>query len=176
MLGKIGFRDVYELDWWQNRTLANLRVHCVPAQHFSARTPFDRNRTLWCGWMLEAEGGNVLFAGDTGFGTHLQAIRNRFDAIRLALLPIGAFKPEWFMGPIHMTPEQAVEAHRILEAAASIAIHFGTFALADDGQTEPTDRLNSILNRIHQPDLIWVLQEGEGRNVPAPARQTRSAR
>ncbi|HTW66905.1 MAG TPA: MBL fold metallo-hydrolase [Bryobacteraceae bacterium] len=166
LLGEIGFQQIYELDWWQSQMRPGLRVHCVPAQHFSSRTPFDRNRTLWCGWMLEAAGGNLFFAGDTGFGHHFAAIRNKFEPIRLALLPIGAFKPEWFMGPVHMTPEQAVEACRILQAGTSIAMHFGTFALADDGETEPVDRLSKCLSTMHEPDLVWVLKEGEGRRIP----------
>ena len=165
-LKQIGFREIYELDWWQNQTLPNMRVHCVPAQHFSSRTPFDRNRTLWCGWMLEATGGNIFFAGDSGFGNHFEAIRDRFSPIRLALLPIGAFRPEWFMGPIHMTPEQAVEAHQIVGARTTVAIHFGTFPLADDGEMEPTERLDEFLKSIHRADLICILKEGESRNIP----------
>lgn len=165
-LRHIGFREIYELDWWGNQALPDMRIHCVPAQHFSSRTPFDRNRTLWCGWILEAAGGNIFCAGDTGFGNHFEAIRDRFSPIRLALLPIGAFKPEWFMGPIHMTPEQAVEAHRILDAGTTIAIHFGTFPLADDGEMEPTDRLSRFLNDIRRPNPVCVLKEGEGRNIP----------
>ena len=166
LLRAIGFQEVVELDWWQDHGRPEMRIHCVPAQHFSSRTPFDRNRALWCGWVLEAAAGNVYIAGDTGFGSHFEAIRGRLAPIRLALLPIGAFKPEWFMGPVHMGPDEAVEAHKILEAKASVAIHYGTFALADDGQEEAVERLRSILSSIGQPDLIWVLEEGAGRNIP----------
>jgi L-ascorbate metabolism protein UlaG (beta-lactamase superfamily) len=166
LLRKIGFQTIVELDWWQAQGWRNMHVHCVPARHFSARTPFDRNRTLWCGWVLETAGGNIFFAGDTGFGDHFEAIRENFAPMRLSLLPIGAYKPEWFMAPVHMSPEQAVEAQQILRSGTAIAIHFGTFALADDGQTEPVDRLKGALERANQPDLIWVLKEGEGRNIP----------
>lgn len=166
LLREIGFPEIFELDWWQVHERPEMRIHCVPAQHFSSRTPFDRDRTLWCGFVLETAGGNIYFAGDTGFGGHFEPIARRLAPIRFALLPIGAFKPEWFMGPIHMTPEQAVEAHGILEAKAAMAIHFGTFALADDGQDEAVDRLRNCLAGIRQPDLIWVLAEGEGRDVP----------
>jgi L-ascorbate metabolism protein UlaG (beta-lactamase superfamily) len=141
-----------------------MRMHCVPAQHFSARTPWDRNRTLWCGWYLQADHGNIYFAGDTGFSSVFAALRSCFAATRLALLPIGAFEPEWFMGPVHMTPEQAVEAREILGAAATIGIHFGTFALADDGETAPVERLHHAL--ADREDRFWVLTEGEGRLVP----------
>jgi L-ascorbate metabolism protein UlaG (beta-lactamase superfamily) len=166
LLKRIGFQEIYELDWWQVQTWGHMRIHCVPAQHFSSRTPFDRNRTLWCGWVMEATGGGIYFAGDTGFGHHFNAIRDKFESLRLALLPIGAYMPEWFMGSVHMTPEQAVEAHSILEASTAIAIHFGTFSLADDGEAEPVDRLRIALTSTKQEWPFWILGEGEGRGVP----------
>jgi L-ascorbate metabolism protein UlaG (beta-lactamase superfamily) len=165
-LQRLGFTDVHELDWWQSQPWHNIRIHCAPAQHFAARTPWDRNRTLWCGWMLESANGNIYFAGDTGFGDLFAALRSRFRKIRLALLPIGAYEPEWFMGPVHMTPEQAVEAHDILGAANSIGIHFGTFALADDAETAPIERLQRALAGREDQSRFWTLNEGEGRLVP----------
>lgn len=163
---RAGLERVREMDWWQHQSWQGIGVHCVPAQHFSARTPFDRNRTLWCGWMLETSCGRVYFAGDTGFGPLFQAIAERFAPIRLALLPIGAYEPEWFMGPVHMTPEQAIEAKSILRASLAAAIHFGTFALADDGETEPVDRLRMALRDRPGAETFWVLEEGEGRLLP----------
>lgn len=155
-----------ELDWWQSDSFGQMQVHGVPAQHFSARGPFDRNRTLWCGWLLETRGGRIYFAGDTGFGSVFAAIRERFPAIRLALLPIGAYEPEWFMGPVHMTPEQAVAAWRILDAREAMAIHFGTFALADDGEREPANRLRAALRGEPEAQRFWIPVEGEGRAIP----------
>ena len=105
--------------------------------HFSARGLFDRNRTLWCGYVIESADRIVYFAGDTAFGDHFAQIRERFGAPRLALLPIGAYEPRWFMSPVHMAPEEAVRAHQILGAQTSIAIHHGTFQLADDGIDTP---------------------------------------
>ncbi len=166
LLRKEGFQEIYELDWWQAQTWKGTEFHCVPAQHFSARTPLDRNRTLWCGWVLGRAGDHVYFAGDTGFGKHFAAIRARFQPLRLSLLPIGAFQPEWFMGPIHMTPEQAVEAQKILKSQVAVAIHFGTFALADDGEFEPTARLRACVADTEQERTFWVLREGESRRVP----------
>lgn len=165
-LRRIGFREVRELDWWQDASWRQTRIHCAPAQHFAARWPWDRNRTLWCGWMVETQGGNIYFAGDTGFCDVFTEIRRRFPNTRLALLPIGAYDPEWFMGPIHMTPEQALEARSILEARVAVAIHFGTFALADDGETAPVERLQQALKGREDAGQFWVLQEGEGRPVP----------
>jgi L-ascorbate metabolism protein UlaG (beta-lactamase superfamily) len=172
LLKKIGFEKVYELDWWQDHAWRQFRIHCVPAQHFAARTPFDRNRTLWCGWVVECNPskctpGDIYFAGDTGFGEHFAAISERFTNLRLALLPIGAYQPEWFMGSIHMNPEEAVKAHNILGAGSSMGIHFGTFSLADDAEAEATDRLYEVLDLVREPNSFWILNHGEGRNVPA---------
>jgi L-ascorbate metabolism protein UlaG (beta-lactamase superfamily) len=132
---------VHELDWGEAASIAGATVHAVPAVHFSARGLFDRNRTLWCGYVSEAAGRVIYFAGDTGFGDHFAAIRERFGAPRLALLPIGAYEPRWFMSPVHMSPDDAVRAHEILGAKTSVAIHHGTFQLADEGIDEPKERL-----------------------------------
>jgi L-ascorbate metabolism protein UlaG (beta-lactamase superfamily) len=161
-----GLRDVQELDWWHATTWRGRSIHCVPAQHFSARTPFGRNRTLWCGWVLEADCGNIYFAGDTGFGNFFEEIGRRFAPIRLALLPIGAYEPEWFMGPVHMTPEQAVEARVLVGAPVAVGIHFGTFSLADDGEADPAARLCRALAGRDDADRFWTLADGEGREIP----------
>ena len=165
-LRKIGFEEICELDWWQSVAWCGLNVHCVPAQHFSARTPFDRRRTLWCGWMLSNEEGSVYFAGDTGFGSLFEEIAADFPRIRLSLLPIGAYKPQWFMGPIHMTPSHALYAHRILNSRYSIATHFGTFPLADDGEAEPVLALRHALQMEPPSQPFVVLKEGLGADIP----------
>lgn len=166
LLRSAGFRDIVELDWGQSRPWKHLQIHCVQAQHFAARWPWDRNRTLWCGWVAETPHGNLYFAGDTGFGPFFTGIRDQLAPFRLALLPIGAYEPEWFMGPVHMTPEQAVQARDILLAEIAIGIHFGTFALADDGEKAPVERLTRALAGRSDGDRFWVLSEGEGRLVP----------
>jgi L-ascorbate metabolism protein UlaG (beta-lactamase superfamily) len=126
-----GIGPAHELDWGDSLRVANTIVHSVPAMHFSARGLFDRNRTLWCGYVIEAADRVIYFAGDTGFGEHFAQIRERFGAPRLAFLPIGAYEPRWFMAPVHMAPDEAIRAHEILAAKTSIAIHHGTFQLAD---------------------------------------------
>jgi L-ascorbate metabolism protein UlaG (beta-lactamase superfamily) len=148
---------VLELDWGESLPLPNTTIYGVPALHFSARGVFDRNRTLWCGYVIEAGGGTIYFAGDTGFGYHFATIRERFGAPRLALLPIGAFEPRWFMSPIHMGPEEAVRAHEILAAHTSIAIHHGTFQLADEGIDTPKQLLRACASR----DSFLVLDNGQ---------------
>jgi L-ascorbate metabolism protein UlaG (beta-lactamase superfamily) len=164
-LRNLGFKQIHPLDWWQSTEWNGMQMHCVPAQHFSARGPFDRNRTLWCGWMTRSGSGEIYFAGDTGFGGFFKEIAADFRNIRLALLPIGAYEPEWFMGPIHMTPEQAVEAHRILRPRTSIATHFGTFSLADDGEFAPLQRLSAELATTPVATPFVVLREGESHTL-----------
>lgn len=168
LVRKQGMRRVIELDWWQETAVAgNARVVCVPAQHFSGRGLFDAYKTLWAGFVIETEGGTVYFAGDTGFGPHIRQIAERFKNIRLALLPIGAFKPAWFMSFAHMGPADAVQAHGVLRARTSIGMHFGTFPLADDGQDDPVNTLREILaaSDLHGTEF-WTLENGEGREVP----------
>jgi L-ascorbate metabolism protein UlaG (beta-lactamase superfamily) len=148
---------VHELDWGESLPLGRTTIHSVPALHFSSRGLFDRNRTLWCGYAIEAAGRLVYFAGDTAFGDHFAAIRERFGTPRLALLPIGAFEPRWFMSPVHMAPEDAVKAHRILGAQTSIAIHHGTFQLSDDGLDTPKKRLAECA----PGDSFLVLHNGQ---------------
>ena len=152
-----GISAVHELDWGQSLSFSGTRIHCVPAQHFSARTPFDRNRTLWCGYMIEASERRIYFAADTGFGQHFSDIRERFGPPRLALLPIGAYEPRWFMSPIHMAPDDALRAHQILGAQTSIAIHHGTFQLTD----ESIDTPKKLLRECGAGESFLVLANGE---------------
>jgi L-ascorbate metabolism protein UlaG (beta-lactamase superfamily) len=167
LVRRCGLSEVRELDWGHSMGWRNCRIHCVRAQHFSGRTPFRRNRTLWCGWVIEGSAGNVYIAGDSGFGDFFAEIGRRFSPIRLALLPIGAYEPEWFMGPIHMTPEQAVEARAQLNAANAVAIHYGTFPLADDAEADPLARLRRALAGREDAARFWILPEGQSCQVPA---------
>jgi L-ascorbate metabolism protein UlaG (beta-lactamase superfamily) len=160
-----------ELDWWQSVDVASgVTVAAVPVQHFSGRGLSDRNGTLWTGFVVSAPAGRVFFAGDTGYGPHFREIARRFSGIRLAILPIGAYRPEWFMGPVHETPAQAVDAMRDLGASTALGMHFGTFELTDEGEDEPPADLAKALDaaeaaRGSRP-RFWVLGFGEGRDVP----------
>jgi L-ascorbate metabolism protein UlaG (beta-lactamase superfamily) len=158
---KIG--AVTELDWGQSSQFGSCTVHSVPANHFSARGPFDRNQTLWCGYVIDVGGRMLYFAADTGFGKHFAQIREQFGAPRLALLPIGAYEPRWFMSPIHMAPDEAVMAHQILGAQNSIAIHHGTFQLADEGIDRPKQELRACA----PGDSFLVLDNGQSVTLAA---------
>ncbi len=159
--------DSVDMDWWdQLTTRAGLRVTCLPAQHFSGRGLGDRDATLWCGFMVETAAGTIYFAGDTGMGPFFKQIKERFPSIAFALLPIGAYRPRWFMAPVHMSPDEAVEAHRILAPTLSMGIHFGTFAQADDGEQEPIDELYATLDKLKiARNEWWVPENGESRVV-----------
>jgi len=150
---------VVELDWWDEADVAGLPIMLTPAQHFSARTPFDRNRALWSGFMitvdheaaLEREASarrvptRLYFAGDTAYGTFFREIARRLGPIDLAFLPIGAYEPRWFMRAVHMNPEEAVQAHLDLQPARSVAMHFGTIQLTLEGIDEPLRALEAAL-------------------------------
>jgi len=158
--------NVTELDWWEVVKISDqLSVTCVPAKHFSGRGLSDGDATLWCGYVVQTPAENIYFAGDTGMGSHFDEIKSRFAPFRLALLPIGAYLPRWFMHPVHLSPSDAVDVHEILNPRISMAIHFGTFALGDDGEFEPVVALREALNNAGQ-DSFWVLEQGECRDVP----------
>ncbi len=164
----VGIEGAEELDWWQEAELGGgVSLTSVPAQHFSGRGALDRNRTLWMGFVISGSSGVAYFAGDTGFGPHFEEIAARFGPVRLAMLPIGAFRPRSFMAPVHIDPEQAVQAHQVLGARTSVGIHFGTFPLADDGMDEPAQELAEALDRAGVDEgSFWVMGFGEGRSVP----------
>ena len=162
----LGVVAVEECDWWDTREAAGARVICTPAAHFSARTPFDRNRTLWSGWAIAAGGFRVYFAGDTGWHPEFPRIAQRAGPFDLALLPIGAYDPRWFMRPVHMNPEEAVEACTALAAAAEVPVmlpvHWGTFRLTDEPMDEPPQRARKAWEAAgHPAGRLRVLRHGE---------------
>jgi len=156
---KIG--PAHELDWGEAKQLDSTTVHCVPALHFAGRGITGRNKTLWCGYVVQSRGRTVYFAGDTAFGEHFSQIRERFGPPCLSLLPIGAYAPRWFMSPIHMGPDEAVRAHQILGSRASIAIHHGSFQLADDG----IDTAKEQLRASARPDSFLILENGQSVDI-----------
>jgi L-ascorbate metabolism protein UlaG (beta-lactamase superfamily) len=151
LLRSAGLRQIEEIDWWATASAAPLPITVTPAQHFSARGPFDRNRALWGGFLIEIGGRRILHAGDSGYGPHFSEIGARLGPIDLALLPIGAYEPRWFMKDIHMNPAEAVQAHLDLAARRSIAMHFGTFQLTPEGIDEPVHQLTNALQERGVP-------------------------
>lgn len=168
LLNKAGIENVREMDWWDQASLSDtVGLSFVPAKHFSNRGICDHNKTLWGGFVFESAAGAVYFAGDTGFGKHFAQIATRCTNLRLALLPIGAFQPKWFMAPHHLSPQDALIAHFMLRAQTSVAMHYGTFRLGDDRQHEPVDTLRAaIASADMQNSQFWIMDFGESRAVP----------
>lgn len=163
-LNQFGIQAVEELDWWQTVNIPNGKVSMTPAQHWSARRPRNRNRTLWGGLVVEADGQQVYFAGDTGYGRHFRQVLDRFGRVDVALLPIGAYEPRWFMRDQHMNPDDAVRAHLDLQPQVSVGTHFGCFQLTDEGIDDPPRDL-AIAREQHgvAPESFVVLETGETR-------------
>jgi L-ascorbate metabolism protein UlaG (beta-lactamase superfamily) len=147
LLRGAGFKDVVELDWWQSSTpVAGAEVTLVPARHWCRRSPFSTNTRLWGGFMLKAAGRLVYFAGDSGYEEGVfTGIGQRCGHPDLALIPIGAYEPRWFMSSAHMNPAEAVLVHREVGAWRSLAMHWGTFQLTDEGREEPLRDLAKAL-------------------------------
>jgi L-ascorbate metabolism protein UlaG (beta-lactamase superfamily) len=143
LLARAGARRWAELDWWQAHPLAGgAGLTLVPSKHWTNRLTKPRNHRLWGGFSLEIAGRRVWFAGDTGYdGELFREIGRRHGPADLALIPIGAYEPRWFMEPMHMNPAEAVAAHLDAGARRSLAMHWGTFQLTDEGRDEPVRAL-----------------------------------
>jgi L-ascorbate metabolism protein UlaG (beta-lactamase superfamily) len=152
-------------DWGERFQIAPAaEVHIVPATHWSSRGISDRRMALWCGFMVRAGGKLVYFAGDTGYGTGniFRAMRERFGPTDLALLPIGAYDPRWFMAAQHTDPEEAIQIMRDLDARAALGIHWGTFKLTDEPRDDPALRLAAgLAAQGIEPGCFRALQPGE---------------
>lgn len=181
-----GIDRVTEVDWWSSVVLRSSRdpsavveIVGVPARHDSGRGMCDVGGSLWLGFVARGTAGSLYFAGDTGWGSHFRRIGERLGPIRLAVLPIGAYLPRWFMHPVHIGPNQAVRAHQALGAQTSLAMHFGTFQQGNDGEFTPLQDLSAALLKAGlSPERFWVLEHGEGRYVgasldPLPEEQMR---
>jgi len=155
------FANVAELNWWETAIVGPLSITFVPARHWSRRTVGDTNRTAWGGFAVSGGGTTLYHAGDTGWFDGFQQIAERFPAIDLALLPIGAYAPAWFMEPFHMNPEQAIDALQVLKARAMAPMHWGAFQLTDEPLVEPIERLHRAWNERRPAARLQVMSVGE---------------
>lgn len=160
--------NVVELDWWQHHDVGDWKLHAVPVQHWSRRALFDTNQTLWAGWVVEAPGQRLFFAGDTGYSQDFADIGRRFGSMDLSLIPIGAYAPRWFMKDMHANPEEAVQIHLDVGSKFSIGMHWGTFLnLTDEPLLEPPQRLQEVMvERELDPKGFVTLQHGETLRFP----------
>jgi L-ascorbate metabolism protein UlaG (beta-lactamase superfamily) len=173
LVRSLGVSDVAELDWWDELRVGDVTVASTPARHFSARTPLDRNRTLWCGYAVAGVAGRLFYAGDTGLHPEFARIGERFGPFAVTAMPIGAYEPRWFMRPVHMDPDEAVTAFRALhehhglsERATMVGIHWGTFRLTDEPILEPPRRAREAWARATLPEKnLWILAHGETKRL-----------
>ena len=150
MLENEGLTNVTELDWWQTVEISEkqIQLHFTPTQHFSGRGALDRDETLWGSFVLERNGKRVYFAGDTAYFDGFKKIQERFGKIDLAILPIGAYEPRWFMSPVHVNPEEAIRAFVDLKAEYMLPMHFQTFVLSDEKLDAPLKEAKQALSDV----------------------------
>ncbi|KAL0073902.1 beta-lactamase superfamily domain-containing protein [Phycomyces blakesleeanus] len=143
-----GINNVLEMNWWEETKIKlrpDITVACVPAMHWSGfRTPFDKNETLWCSFVIKGQNENIFFCGDTGYSSELfKTIGSRYSPLSLAAMPIGSFEPEFLMKHLHMGPTEAVKAHCDLgHPKVSVGIHWGTFMMSEEHYMDPPRALN----------------------------------
>jgi len=158
-----GITRVIELDWGESVTVRGLSVVCLPAQHGSGRTVLDQGRRLWSAWAVLGS-KRFYFAGDTGYYRHFKEAGDALGPFDLAALPIGSYTPREIARPVHISPEEAVQAGLDLRAAHVLGVHWGTFALAREPYDEPPRRLAAEVERRHlDPAAAWILEPGETR-------------
>jgi N-acyl-phosphatidylethanolamine-hydrolysing phospholipase D len=156
--------NAVELDWWEHTTVGPVRVHCVPAQHFSGRGLTDQWRQLWAGWVVVGPTRRFYHAGDTGYFPGFAEIGDRLGPMDLAAVPIGAYEPRAMMGAVHVNPEEALHAALGARATRALGMHFGTFDLTDEPLDEPPRRFLAEARRLGiENDRAWVLDVGETR-------------
>jgi L-ascorbate metabolism protein UlaG (beta-lactamase superfamily) len=165
-LAKLGHPNIVELDWWQTHVHGSLELTLVPARHWSMRMPWDRDDTLWGGYVVRGPEGTGYHSGDTAFGDHFAEIGARIGTIDWAMLPIGGYSPRWFMEPQHVDPIEAVRGWQALGAKNFLAMHWGTYRLTDEAIGEPPLRLRAYwAEHGLAPERLWILDAGESRSL-----------
>ncbi|MFN0099952.1 MAG: MBL fold metallo-hydrolase [Gemmatimonadaceae bacterium] len=167
-----GVREIVERDWWDSARVGAATVTCVPAAHFSGRAPYDRDRTLWSGWAVSIADRRIYFVGDSGFHPVFPEIGDRLGPCDMVFMPIGAYEPRWFMKPVHLDPDEALEAFDGLtrpyaaHETVMVAMHWGTFPLTDEPMDEPPRRTQAgWAARGWAADRLWILNPGETRAI-----------
>jgi N-acyl-phosphatidylethanolamine-hydrolysing phospholipase D len=163
---RINKTNVVELDWWQAHSIGDLEITLVPARHWSMRMPWNRNATLWGGYVIRGPEGVAYHSGDTATGEHFAEIGQRIGAIDWAMLPIGAYSPRWFMSSQHVNPEEALAGFSALGARNFLAMHWGTFKLTDEPVGEPRKRILELwAEHGLDPSRLWLMDVGESRRL-----------
>lgn len=154
----IDSRRITELDWWQQVQVGSVELTATPSQHWSSRSLFDRNETLWASWLITIDDWTAWFGGDTGYNpVQFKEIGDYADTIDVALIPIGAYQPRWFMKTNHVNPAEAVMIHKDLDARMSLAMHWGTFQLAAEGIKETLDDVFTAREEHQVPETDFLI-------------------
>ena len=162
-LTRAGIVNVHEFDWWDSLRLRGMEFTFTPSQHWSSRTLFDRNKSLWGGWFVREDRYALFHAGDTGYSEDFVDIRKKLGNVDYAMIPIGAYYPRWFMSYQHVNPEEAVAIARDINANISFGMHWGTFVLTDEPIMEPKKRVEAaaalagIDFRVPTPGMVYFL-------------------
>ena len=171
-----GIGNVVELDWWDRVRLGSLDFHLVPVQHWSQRTLWDRNKSLWGGFFVKHHSMSFVYTGDTGYSKDFSDIRARLGAPDIAAIPIGAYEPRWFMEKQHVNPADAMQVHKDLGAKYSLGVHWGTFELTDESLDEPPIALAEARVKAGVPaERFFVTRIGETRRLAPMLRADMAA-
>ena len=157
LLKKNKINNVYEFEWWKSFKGKNFEFTFTPVQHWSKRSLFDRNKSLWGGWYIKHSDYSIYHAGDTGYSDDFKETRIRLGAPKYAFIPIGAYDPEWFMSDSHVNPEEAVQIMLDLQAEKGFGMHWATFTLTDEDTIEPKIRLENATSNLNNLDFISLV-------------------
>jgi N-acyl-phosphatidylethanolamine-hydrolysing phospholipase D len=164
---KRGREQVVELDWWESARRGRWTITCLPSQHWSRRIEHGLNSTLWCSWLLDSGARRYYFGGDTGYFYGFAEFGQLFEPIDVAILPIGAYEPRWFMRYQHLNPADAYRAFGDLRARYMIPVHWGTFDLTDEPLDLPPKVLReAVTNSGGDPARVPILAVGERWRLP----------
>lgn len=156
-LDKEGIGPVQALDWWDSHAAGPLRISLVPAQHWSSRSPWDRNQSLWGGFVVDHDGFKLYYSGDTGYSLDFKDIHVRFGGFDFAQIPVGCYEPRWFMQRQHVNEDEAVRIHLDVGSRLSLGVHWGSFRLCDEAVDAPMDGLPAAREARGVPPETFVL-------------------
>ena len=156
LLKRKKIKNVYNFDWWESIEHKGFVITFTPVQHWSKRSLFDRNKSLWGGWFFNHKDYSLYHAGDTGYSKDFIDTKIKLGSPKYAFIPIGAYDPEWFMAESHVNPEDAVQIMLDLKAEKAFGMHWATFVLTDEDTIEPKIRLEKEIMKYKDLDFISV--------------------
>ena len=162
LLIRKGIKNVEEFLWWEDVDIKGTKFTFTPVQHWSARGIRDRNKSLWGGWFIKSSERSLYHAGDTGYSQDFNETRKKLGSPEIAMIPIGAYAPQWFMSYSHVNPSEAIQIANDLKAKQSFGMHWGTFPLTDEEVLEPPALLKSALEEKNlSKEFFKTVKPGE---------------